>query len=355
MGFFSKIFKGVKKVFKKIGRGIKKVVSGVGKFMDKIGVVGQIGLSFLLPGIGSLLSSTLGSVGAWAATGGSNWLIQGAKAVVGGAAKFASTAGRVFNTVGSGVKNFVGEFAKTAASKLGFNIESASSNFFGADGAFGKAFAETGDTWKEGFGSIKPMEDVVAEMVPTPTDPETFEQIAEKAGVPTDDVVGNSYGVGGEEGLLTRPRMPPEGIPSMDINASSEALEFPRVQEPLYTSVEMPNLGVDTPDLTLGDRETTFLQNVYDEAQERVTSMVEKPISTAFNAFKAIASEDEYDYSDIGSYGASGDIIASGMAPIVQPSAPVNMSATAFGYPQAQLDSVYRPSGAYSRFLGSLS
>jgi len=49
MGFFKKIFKGVKKVVKKIGRGIKKVVKKVGKAFGKLGVVGQIGLMFLMP------------------------------------------------------------------------------------------------------------------------------------------------------------------------------------------------------------------------------------------------------------------------------------------------------------------
>ena len=52
MGFFKKLFRGVKKVFKKVGKGIKKVVGKVGKFMNKIGIVGQIAMSFLLPGIG---------------------------------------------------------------------------------------------------------------------------------------------------------------------------------------------------------------------------------------------------------------------------------------------------------------
>ena len=55
MGFFKKLFKGVKKVFKKVGKGIKKVVGKVGKFMNKTGIVGQIALSFLLPGIGAAL------------------------------------------------------------------------------------------------------------------------------------------------------------------------------------------------------------------------------------------------------------------------------------------------------------
>ena len=51
-----KIFKGIKKVVKKIGRGIKKVAKKVGKFVGKIiaplqklGIVGQIGLLFLMP------------------------------------------------------------------------------------------------------------------------------------------------------------------------------------------------------------------------------------------------------------------------------------------------------------------
>ena len=49
MGFFKKVFKGVKKTFKKIARGIKKVVKKVGKAFGKLGVVGQIGLMFLMP------------------------------------------------------------------------------------------------------------------------------------------------------------------------------------------------------------------------------------------------------------------------------------------------------------------
>ena len=47
MGFFSKLWKGVKKTFKKIGRGIKKVFKKVGKWAGKLGVVGQIALSFI--------------------------------------------------------------------------------------------------------------------------------------------------------------------------------------------------------------------------------------------------------------------------------------------------------------------
>ena len=65
MGFFSKIFKGVKKVFKKIGKGIKKVAMKVGKFMDKIGIVGQIALMFIP--LGPILGGLLKGVGGIAA------------------------------------------------------------------------------------------------------------------------------------------------------------------------------------------------------------------------------------------------------------------------------------------------
>lgn len=49
MGILSKAWKGLKKGVKKIARGIKKVVKKVGKAFGKLGIVGQIGLMFLMP------------------------------------------------------------------------------------------------------------------------------------------------------------------------------------------------------------------------------------------------------------------------------------------------------------------
>lgn len=170
MGFFSKIFKGVKKVFKKIGKGIKKVVAKAGKFMDKIGIVGQIAMSFILPGVGGALlkglGNTLGRVAAWAGTAGGNALIQGAKAVIGTATKFVTQTARAFNTVTSGVKNFLGETIKTAVNKIpGISVEGAADSFFigkdgffGADTAFGRAAGATAETWNTTIGSSKWME-----------------------------------------------------------------------------------------------------------------------------------------------------------------------------------------------------
>ena len=104
MGFFKKIFKGVKKVFKKIGRGIKKVAGKIGKFMGKIGIVGQIALSFLLPGIGAMLGKAAGAM-----MGSLNPIISGAGKFLNAAVKIGSKAGSLVKSVGEGVTKVIGK------------------------------------------------------------------------------------------------------------------------------------------------------------------------------------------------------------------------------------------------------
>ena len=71
MGFFSKVWKGLKKGVKKIARGIKKVVKKVGKAIGKLGIVGQIGMMFLMPyamgALGSMFGAT-GTLSGWSQT-----------------------------------------------------------------------------------------------------------------------------------------------------------------------------------------------------------------------------------------------------------------------------------------------
>lgn len=150
MGFFSKVFKGIKKGFKKIGKGIKKGFAKFGKFMGKLGIMGQIAMMFIMPGIGGALMKGLGGIGQslmTAMAGSGNIILQGAAKVMQGAANFVSKAGNVFRNVTEGVTNFVGEFSKTAANKLsssfGFQkvpFADASSTFFtGGDSAWAKS------------------------------------------------------------------------------------------------------------------------------------------------------------------------------------------------------------------------
>jgi hypothetical protein len=118
MGFFKKLFKGVKKVFKKIGKGIKKAVGKVGKFMGKLGIVGQIGLGLLLPGIGSMMGSMFSSLAGSLATS-SIGILRGAGQVINAAVKIGTKAGNVFSSITEGVTKVVGEVAGATLNKLG--------------------------------------------------------------------------------------------------------------------------------------------------------------------------------------------------------------------------------------------
>ena len=156
---FKKIKKSVKKRLKSVGKAIKKVakVTGLdkavrwvggkikkafvsfGKFMGKIGVVGQIAMMFILPGIGGALMKGLAGFGQ-AAAASSNFLIKG----LGHLAKYAHTAiktvGNVFSNVTKGVMDTLGNFGKTLGKKMGFNTGGAE-NFFGSgDSAFSRSF-----------------------------------------------------------------------------------------------------------------------------------------------------------------------------------------------------------------------
>jgi len=63
MGILSKAWKGIKKTVKKIGKGIKKVFKKVAGAIGKLGIVGQIGMMFLMPYATSALGSFFGASG----------------------------------------------------------------------------------------------------------------------------------------------------------------------------------------------------------------------------------------------------------------------------------------------------
>ncbi len=114
MGFISKLFKGVKKVVKKIGKGIKSAFKSVGKFMGKLGIIGQIGLGLLLPGVGAMLGRAAGfliGTGGTVATAAGNF--------INAALNIGTKVGNVFQTVTKGVTKVVGDVVGAAANKLG--------------------------------------------------------------------------------------------------------------------------------------------------------------------------------------------------------------------------------------------
>ena len=124
MGFFSKVWKKVKKgfkgIFKGIGKGIKKLFKGFGKFMNKIGIVGQIAMSFILPGIGQALSKTAGAAfkGITGALAKGGKIAQAAGKMIEASGNFAKMGHSAFRTVTEGVSSFVTEMGGAALSNL---------------------------------------------------------------------------------------------------------------------------------------------------------------------------------------------------------------------------------------------
>jgi phage-related protein len=127
MGLISKLFKGVKKVVKKIGKGIKSAFKSVGKFMGKLGIIGQIGLGLLMPGIGSMFGKFAGAL---IGTGGT--VATAAGNFINAALNIGTKVGNVFSSITKGVTNVIGEVVGAAANQLG--LANPIKNFTGALG-----------------------------------------------------------------------------------------------------------------------------------------------------------------------------------------------------------------------------
>lgn len=113
MGFFSKIKKGFKKVVSKIGKGIRKVTRKVGKFMGKMGIVGQIGLALVLPGIGSMLGGFAGTL-----MGSSSAIFRGAGQILNAAVNVGTKATSMFKSVTEGVGKVLGDVVGATINKI---------------------------------------------------------------------------------------------------------------------------------------------------------------------------------------------------------------------------------------------
>ena len=118
MGFFSKIWKGIKKGFKKVFKPIKKVFTSFGKFMNKIGIVGQIAMSFILPGIGTALSGMFSNLVGSLAGGALGGIGKAAGWVLGKAHEFGKLVGAGYKTVTGAVTDFLGTAGKYIGGKL---------------------------------------------------------------------------------------------------------------------------------------------------------------------------------------------------------------------------------------------
>ena len=293
MGFFSKVFKkikkGVKSAFKSIGKGIKSAFKKIGKFMGKIGIVGQLALMFTPIGavMGKVLGSIGGAVGKAIGTGigkmtaSSNVLVKGAGKILEAGAKFAKAGHSAFRTVTDGVSTFVREFTGAALEKVGIKTGIESKTFGQAWKATQEAVSTRAgevmaafDTNIAGTSSVTPTGDVQAggEKMDIKTDVKADVQ-ADLKKVP--EVTSN-------KSLLADPKA------SLDVSATgaqaSPAIN-PVTNKPydLSVSVDKMPVNVTTPEPTMMDKLVTgikeapkkFVEGVVKEVQEAPTTLAE--------------------------------------------------------------------------------
>lgn len=155
MGFFKKIFKGIKKVFKKIGKAVKSVFKKVGKFMGKIGIVGQLGLALImpyaLPALGGLATGMMGTQ----LGGALGAVVKGAGHFLNAAVKVGTRVGSAFKSVTKAVTDTIGNVVGATINKIpgagdfikgltGGKIDITSKTFSSAWDATQKAWSQAG-------------------------------------------------------------------------------------------------------------------------------------------------------------------------------------------------------------------
>lgn len=105
---FKKVFKKMKKIFKPIGRELKRGLKSVGKAFGKLGPIGTLALSLMLPGAGTVLGSLGNVVSNVAASAPFSGTIFGPVGkVIQGVAKVAQAGGKVYSSISEFVGNTV--------------------------------------------------------------------------------------------------------------------------------------------------------------------------------------------------------------------------------------------------------
>lgn len=133
----------LRKKAKQIVKGVKKVFKKVGKAFGKLGVLGQIGMMFLMPTMSGALGSFFGKAGKlsdWSSTLLSKSGI-GAKALGHGfnmINKAATFGGRIYTTVTEGISNGLDRVTNFAKGK-GFGLSEDRTSIFAKDVATPKA------------------------------------------------------------------------------------------------------------------------------------------------------------------------------------------------------------------------
>ena len=120
------VAKGVKSLAKGVVKGVKKVVGGIGKVFGALGPIGTLAMSFIMPGVGSMLS------GMWTTT--ANTLASGQLgSVLGAVGKGMQWVGNAASTISSGVSNTFNSITdkmKSAFTSAGNTVSEGAANMW---------------------------------------------------------------------------------------------------------------------------------------------------------------------------------------------------------------------------------
>lgn len=262
MGFIKKVFKGVKKTFKKIGKGIKSAFKKFGKFMGEIGIVGQLAMSFILPGIGGALMKGLGSgftkLTGVLAKGGK--LAQAAGKVLEAGASFAKAGTSAFKTVTEGISNFVGEFSKTALKKVpGMekimpSLTKANDNFFIADASGKSAWQAVQDNVEANAADI---------LSNFKSDLENFGGAGKSFTAKGSSAVAKAQATVGAGGTGT--------IPSATARAPTDSLLSAPDFDLKAAGLDTVNVATDTTGFSFGEKAKGFVKGLPGEIKEGIS------------------------------------------------------------------------------------
>jgi hypothetical protein len=255
MGIFSKIWKGIKKVGKKIAKNVKNTFKKIGAAIGKLGVVGQIGMMFLMPyamgALSSFAGSALGTVGQWSA----NLLSKsgiGAKALghtLNMVHKAGTFAGKVYTTISDTIGNAVDRVGNFSKGK-GFTLSEGKTSIF-AKGNERSLLSTEGYKLPDATTVTKP--------TLAPTTPEVkldFDTVT-----PTKD----STGMLDLEGLANDVKVQTQLSQTIPDVLGTAKPEVKSILDFDASKIEMPKIDIAgkavetvTPDLTLGERLTEF-------------------------------------------------------------------------------------------------
>ena len=155
----------VSSLTKEIGRGISSVTKEIGRITDKIGVVGAMALTTILPAVADkVIKGTLSALQVVAKP-----VFDVAKGLFDYTTRVVTNGKNFISNISEGIFNTAKNFTKTLGKKLGLDIEDASNTFFqGSDSAWarstGKATVNL-ENIVSAAGGEKALEKVVQETV----------------------------------------------------------------------------------------------------------------------------------------------------------------------------------------------